>query len=125
MEEHKETDYYKIAGMRPAGSINSSVNEMSKWLITWINGGKYGDKEILPAIWFIDFAILPKFQGLGLGKVLTKAWMKICPNQITFCNDKSLKIFKKLCCEENNYTKRLARPINPTKWIPFLKKFIY
>ena len=49
LEEHKETDYYKIAGMRPAGSINSSVNEMSKWLITWINGGKYGDKEILPA----------------------------------------------------------------------------
>ncbi len=49
LEGHKETDYYKIAGMRPAGSINSSVNEMSKWLITWINGGKYGDKEILPA----------------------------------------------------------------------------
>lgn len=26
-----------IAGMRPAGSINNSVNEMSNWLITWIN----------------------------------------------------------------------------------------
>ena len=81
------------------------------------------DKEILPAIWFIDFAVLPRFQDLGLGKVLTKAWMKICPNQITFCNDKSLKIFRKFGWEENNYTKRLARPINPTKWIPFFKKF--
>ena len=42
-------DYYKIAGMRAAGSINSSVNDMSKWLITWINNGKYQDKEIIPA----------------------------------------------------------------------------
>ncbi|WP_298894516.1 serine hydrolase [uncultured Psychroserpens sp.] len=41
-------DYYDIAGMSPAGSINSSVNDMSKWLITWINEGKYNDKEIIP-----------------------------------------------------------------------------
>jgi len=41
-------DYYKIAGMRPAGSINSSVNEMSNWLITWINKGKFKDEEIIP-----------------------------------------------------------------------------
>ena len=41
-------DYYDIAGMSPAGSINSSVNDMSKWLITWINDGKYKDKEIIP-----------------------------------------------------------------------------
>ena len=39
-------DYYRIAGMSPAGSINSSVNDMSKWLITWINKGKYRDNEI-------------------------------------------------------------------------------
>ncbi|NNG11563.1 MAG: serine hydrolase, partial [Arenibacter sp.] len=41
-------DYYHISGMSPAGSINSSVNEMSQWLITWINKGKYKDQEILP-----------------------------------------------------------------------------
>lgn len=45
----QKTDYYNIAGMSPAGSINSSVNEMSNWLITWVNGGKFNDKEILPA----------------------------------------------------------------------------
>ena len=33
--------------MAPAGSINSSVSEMSNWLITWINKGKFEDKEIL------------------------------------------------------------------------------
>ena len=41
-------DYYHIAGMSPAGSINSSVNEMSNWLITWINKGKFNNKQILP-----------------------------------------------------------------------------
>ncbi len=44
----EKTDYYDIAGMSPAGSINSSVNDMSKWLITWINKGKYKDEQIIP-----------------------------------------------------------------------------
>lgn len=42
-------DYYDIAAMSPAGAINSSVNEMSNWLITWINGGKFKDEQIIPA----------------------------------------------------------------------------
>ncbi len=42
-------DYYNINGMAPAGSINSSVNEMTSWMVTWINGGKFNGKEILPA----------------------------------------------------------------------------
>ena len=45
---NKKLDYYRISGMRAAGSINSSVNEMSKWLITWINNGKYNDDQIIP-----------------------------------------------------------------------------
>lgn len=45
----KKIDYYNIAAMSPAGSINSSVQEMSNWVITWINGGKFKDKEIIPA----------------------------------------------------------------------------
>ncbi|HEY4876117.1 MAG TPA: serine hydrolase [Puia sp.] len=45
----KKTDYYHIDAMGPAGSINSSVNDMAKWVITWINGGKYEGKEIIPA----------------------------------------------------------------------------
>jgi CubicO group peptidase (beta-lactamase class C family) len=31
------------------GSINSNVNEMANWVITWINGGKFNGKEILPS----------------------------------------------------------------------------
>ena len=44
----EKMDYYDISGMSPAGSINSSVNDMTKWLITWINNGKYNDVQIIP-----------------------------------------------------------------------------
>lgn len=41
-------DYYDIAGMSPAGSINSNVIDMSKWLMTWINKGKFGETQVIP-----------------------------------------------------------------------------
>ncbi|MBI5373120.1 MAG: serine hydrolase [Sphingobacteriales bacterium] len=44
----RKSDYYAINAMGPAGSINSNVTEMSNWVITWINGGKFNGKEILP-----------------------------------------------------------------------------
>ncbi|GIV38002.1 MAG: penicillin-binding protein [Cyclobacteriaceae bacterium] len=44
----EKMDYYDIAGMGPAGSINSSVTEMANWVITWINGGRLNGKQILP-----------------------------------------------------------------------------
>ncbi|WP_299123867.1 serine hydrolase [uncultured Winogradskyella sp.] len=44
----EKMDYYDIAGMSPAGSINSSVKDMSQWLMTWINKGKYNDEQIIP-----------------------------------------------------------------------------
>ncbi|MFD1061721.1 serine hydrolase [Winogradskyella litorisediminis] len=44
----EKSDYYDIAGMSPAGSINSSVNDVSNWLITWINNGKFKGKQIIP-----------------------------------------------------------------------------
>ena len=50
----KKSDYYHIMGMSPAGSINSSVWEMANWVISWINGGKYAGKEILPASYIQD-----------------------------------------------------------------------
>lgn len=41
-------DYKDIGMMNPAGGINSSVNDMSKWLIAWLNKGAYQGKQILP-----------------------------------------------------------------------------
>ena len=80
-------------------------------------------KEKVEAIYFVDFAILPKYQRKGFGQILTKEWMKICPNQITFCNDKSLKVFKKLGWKNDLSTKRLSKPINILKFLPVLKSF--
>lgn len=45
----QQVDYFNISGMAPAGSINSSVTDMAKWVSLWINGGKYNGKEILSA----------------------------------------------------------------------------
>ena len=63
---NKKTDYYKIAGMRPAGSINSSVKEMSNWLITWINGGKYNGNQILPSSYVIEAMSSHNVSGANL-----------------------------------------------------------
>ena len=52
----KKLNYYNIAAMSPAGAINSSVNEMSKWVIAWINDGNFNGKEIIPSA-FRDEAI--------------------------------------------------------------------
>ncbi len=38
-----------ITNVGPAGSINSSVNEMARWATAHLNGGKYGDKKIAEA----------------------------------------------------------------------------
>ena len=43
-----EIDYKDIGMMNPAGGINSSVNDMSKWMIAWLNKGKYKGEQILP-----------------------------------------------------------------------------
>lgn len=44
-----EIDYKDIGIMNPAGGINSSVNDMSKWMIAWLNKGQYNGEQILPA----------------------------------------------------------------------------
>jgi CubicO group peptidase (beta-lactamase class C family) len=38
----------------PAGSINSSVNEMSRWVSVHINGGKLGDAQVIGAATLAD-----------------------------------------------------------------------
>ena len=59
-------DYYHIAGMSPAGSINSSVNDMSKWLITWVDKGKFHGKEIIPEAYVSEAMSSQMVVGPGL-----------------------------------------------------------
>lgn len=53
-----ELPYYNIAAISPAGSINSSANEMANWLKIWLNDGKLNDKQVLPKK-YIDKATNP------------------------------------------------------------------
>ncbi|MGQ9801884.1 MAG: serine hydrolase [Candidatus Saccharicenans sp.] len=39
--------FRNITNMGPAGSINSSVQEMSNWVIVHLNSGKFGDQQLL------------------------------------------------------------------------------
>lgn len=48
----RKQEYYHINAMAPAGAINSSVNDMANWVITWINGGKFKGKEVIPANYY-------------------------------------------------------------------------
>jgi CubicO group peptidase (beta-lactamase class C family) len=44
----QKTDYVNLDVMRPVGSINTSVAEMGKWMMLWLNNGKYQGQQILP-----------------------------------------------------------------------------
>mgnify|MGYP001217693032 FL=1 len=81
--------------------------------------------QINEAIWFTDFFILKEFRNKGYGSILTKEWMKICPIQITFCNDESLKVFKKFSWQSNSDTYRNIKPINLLRMIPLVKNFSF
>lgn len=54
----------------------------------------YGDLHT--AAWYIDFKILQEYQRQGLGNILTQEWMKFSEINVTFCNEKSIGVFKKL-----------------------------
>jgi CubicO group peptidase (beta-lactamase class C family) len=41
--------YCNIDGLAPAGSISSSVNDMSKWVMALLDNGKVGNRQIIPA----------------------------------------------------------------------------
>ncbi len=63
------------------------------------------------AIWFVDFSILPEFQGKGHGKALTEAWMAMCPRRVTFCNDLSMKVFLGLGWTERSDARVRSQPL--------------
>ena len=62
----RKLDYYHINAMAPAGSINSSVNDMAKWVTLWMNAGKYNGKEILPPSYISEAISSQMIIGAGL-----------------------------------------------------------
>ena len=72
------------------------------------------------AIWFTDFFINTNYRSKGYGKLLTEEWMKICPIQITLCNEESLRIFKKFDWLNN---KKFIRKVKFNNYLNILPKF--
>lgn len=61
----KAIAYRNIDAMGPAGSVNSCAKDMAKWLITWINDGKYEGKEIIPSSYRNDAITIQMAMGGG------------------------------------------------------------
>ena len=55
----------------------------------------------ISAGWYVDFAVLPELQRAGLGRTLTLEWMKLTDVHVTFCNERSMGLFRKLGWEES------------------------
>ncbi len=81
------------------------------------------NESLVSANWYIDLIIHPNFQGKGLGSMLVKEGQKYSKIQIAFANEAALKVYKKLNWNIKNSSRRLARPINPIKWVPYIKNF--
>ncbi|MGH9815782.1 MAG: serine hydrolase [Candidatus Acidiferrales bacterium] len=47
-EKSNVVPFRNIDQIGPAGSINSSVREMSNWIIAQLNGGKFNGKQVIP-----------------------------------------------------------------------------
>jgi CubicO group peptidase (beta-lactamase class C family) len=45
----KKIPYGKIDNLAPAGSISSSINDMSHWVMAQLDNGKYNNKQVIPA----------------------------------------------------------------------------
>ena len=79
------------------------------------------NNKIEKSIWFTDFFIEKNYRSMGYGKILTESWMKICPTQITLCNEKSLKIFKKLNWSHNRNFIQKKKIFNYLNIMPIFK----
>ncbi len=87
----------------------------------------YLDGKYYTASWFMDFAVLPRFQRCGLGAILTEKWMEFSDLYVTFCNEKSMGLFKKYGWVESfdTYLHRyLLMPFDRPRFIKSMPLFI-
>lgn len=72
----KKMDYYDLDGMGPAGSINSSANDMANWIKTWVSGGSYNGKEVLTPAYVADAVSSQMAMGGGLPRAEPDIYME-------------------------------------------------
>ena len=62
----KVIPYRNIDAIGPAGSVNSTAKDMAKWLITWINDGRYNGTVIVPSTYRHQAITLQMVTGGGM-----------------------------------------------------------
>jgi CubicO group peptidase (beta-lactamase class C family) len=79
-ELHEIPYYREAAGVGPAGSINSNIEDMSKWLAALMNGGRSGGKQVIPAA-VLKATLAPaialpntQLEARGFGELLNPAY---------------------------------------------------
>lgn len=72
--------------------------------------------------WFIDFKILEQWQRQGIGEILTKKWLEFSDCCVTFCNEKSIGVFKKIGWQESFNTFLHINFVYPFSHPGFLRK---
>ncbi|MCL2597583.1 MAG: GNAT family N-acetyltransferase [Paludibacter sp.] len=74
------------------------------------------------AAWFIDFKILEQWQRQGIGEILAKKWIEFSDCCVTFCNEKSIGVFKKIGWQESFNTFLLINFVYPFSHPGFTRK---
>ncbi len=85
------------------------------------------DRHRYSAAWFVDFALLPEVRRMGLGTILTQAWMELSDVHFAFCNEQSMGVFRKLGWGESCETRHhymLIRPFEHPKLASHLPRAI-
>ena len=62
---HRMT-YHDVDAAAPAGAINSNVTDLSSWVMTWINNGKFHGKQVLPGDYVNEATSVQMAMGGGL-----------------------------------------------------------
>ena len=71
--------------------------------------------EVRTAHWFVDFWIVPELQRQGIGSLLSEAWEAETDLRVTFCNHRSIGVFRRKGWEERQDVVSLAAPLRPDR----------
>ncbi|WP_051189341.1 serine hydrolase domain-containing protein [Daejeonella oryzae] len=58
-DKPKLIEYRDLGAMKPAGAINSNATDMAKWVLTWLNKGRFNAQDILTKD-YVSEAIYPQ-----------------------------------------------------------------
>jgi CubicO group peptidase (beta-lactamase class C family) len=59
----EKVEFQEVYALSPGGAINSTVNDMSHWMLTWLNNGIFNDSQVIPKEYIDKATILQNSNG--------------------------------------------------------------